>query len=215
MSASLARGSAPFIITLLIGFFSSVALRIFIDWRFLFVSILFLAGLAFVLIFFRDPERNIGNGIVAAADGVVRKIEQRDGWIAIETFMNVHNVHVNRAPLAGTVVSVERIHGGCAPAYKDSAEKNERVIIKMKTAVGEIEVVQIVGIFARRIVPYIKVGQRLSKGERIGMIRFGSRVDLYLPYPSDAGSRIDIKVKPGEHVRAGETTVAVADVPVD
>lgn len=167
----------------------------------LFVPILVLA-LVF-LNFFRDPERTPGAGIVAPADGVVQSIDEwEDGRIRVATFMNPFNVHVNRAPLSGRVVSVEHVAGGFIPAFDKESEKNERVIWHFETEVGDLEVVQITGALAKRIVPYLKAGDKVEKGERFGIIRLGSRVDVYLP------DGIQPTVKVGDKMVAGVTQLA-------
>ncbi|MCK5636932.1 MAG: phosphatidylserine decarboxylase family protein, partial [Thermoplasmatales archaeon] len=122
----------------------------------------------------------------------------------ISTFMNLYNVHVNRIPLDGTVKDVVHISGIHLPAFKKESEKNERVITTIDTKIGSVKVIQIAGTLARRIVPYIKKGDKLKKGERIGIVRFGSRVDVYLP--TKKIKKINVKV--GEIVKAGETTLA-------
>ncbi|MBA3043734.1 phosphatidylserine decarboxylase family protein, partial [archaeon] len=121
--------------------------------------------------------------------------------IKVSTFMNLHNVHVNRAPLDGKIISVEHVFGRHMPAYKKESELNEKVVIKMDTEIGTIRIVQIAGVFARRIVPYIRENDVVKKGQRVGIIRFGSRVDLYLP------SHVEIMVKKGENVLAGKTSI--------
>jgi len=168
----------------------------------IFLSFIFFIITVFFLFFFRDPEREIGKGVVAPADGKIMGIEENDS-VRVSTFMNLHNVHVNRAPLDGKIIGVEHISGRHAPAYKKEANLNERVVIKMDTEIGIIRVVQIAGIFARRIVPYIKEGDAVRKGQRIGIIRFGSRVDLYLP------KNIEITVKKGENVLSGKTNIGM------
>ncbi|WP_046469578.1 phosphatidylserine decarboxylase [Allosalinactinospora lopnorensis] len=151
--------------------------------------------------FFRDPDRGPATGrVLSAADGVVQSVDaQPDGRTRVAVFMNPLNVHVNRAPLAGTVTGVEHRPGGFRPAFDKDSERNERVIWTFETEIGEITVVQIAGAMVRRIVPYLTAGQKVEKGERIGLIRFGSRVDVYLP----AG--IAPAVETGQQVRAGET----------
>ncbi|PKK81836.1 MAG: phosphatidylserine decarboxylase family protein [Thermoplasmata archaeon HGW-Thermoplasmata-2] len=158
----------------------------------------------FLAVFFRDPERKIGEGIVAPADGKISRIDHpEEGYVRICTFMNVHNVHVNRAPMSGKVISVEHIDGKHIPAFDKDSDTNERVIIVMDTKIGNVKIVQIAGAFARRIVPYIEAGHTVEKGERIGIIRLGSRVDLWLPK-----EKVNLKVKEGDRVKAGETTIA-------
>ncbi|GLU48965.1 phosphatidylserine decarboxylase [Nocardiopsis ansamitocini] len=156
------------------------------------------AGMAW---FFRDPDRGPASGrFISAADGVVQSIDpQPDGRTRVAVFMNPLNVHVNRAPLAGVVTSIEHRPGGFRPAFDKDSERNERVIWTFDTEMGEVTVIQIAGAMVRRIVPYHAVGQKVEQGERIGLIRFGSRVDVYLP----AGIAPAVEI--GQKVRAGET----------
>ncbi|MBM9507039.1 phosphatidylserine decarboxylase [Actinacidiphila acididurans] len=151
-----------------------------------------------MLWFFRDPERRITDArVVSPADGVVQSVMPwKDGRTRVAIFMSPLNVHVNRAPLAGTVTSVEHIPGGFVPAFNKESEHNERVVWHFDTEMGDVEVVQIAGAVARRIVPYVPRGCKLEQGERIGLIRFGSRVDVYLPAGVEAG------------VEVGDTTTA-------
>ena len=165
--------------------------------------IIFFIVFAFFLVFFRDPERKVTDGIVAAADGVIQKIEENNGVLRITTFMNVHNVHVNRAPLSGEVKKVERIKGRYTPAFKDVSKENSRVIITLETEIGEVRVIQIAGIFAWRIVPYIAPGSVVKKGERIGIIRFGSKVVVELP-----AKRVKCAVVRGRKVLAASSKIA-------
>ncbi|MDP9867316.1 phosphatidylserine decarboxylase [Streptosporangium brasiliense] len=136
-----------------------------------------------MLWFFRDPERTPGSArILSPADGVVQSIDPwPDGRTRVAIFMSPLDVHVNRAPLAGTVTSVEHVAGGFLPAFNKDSDKNERVVWHLDTALGDIELVQIAGAVARRIIPYLAAGAKVAKGDRIGLIRLGSRVDLYLP----------------------------------
>ena len=173
----------------------------------LFTIFLFLKTAA-IIIFFRDPDRNIGKGIVAPADGRIREISKlKDEEVVdctkISTFMNVYNVHVNRVSVEGTVKDVVHKHGIHLPAFKKESEKNERVITTIDTKIGTVKIIQIAGTLARRIDPYIKKGDKLKKGDKIGIIKFGSRVDVYLP-----SKKVKINVKVGEMVKAGETTIA-------
>lgn len=136
-----------------------------------------------MLWFFRDPDRVPGQGrVLSPADGVVQSIDPwPDGRTRVAIFMSPLNVHVNRAPLAGTVTSVQHVAGGFLPAFNKDSDQNERVVWHFETALGDIEMVQIAGAVARRIVPYVSAGAKVSQTERIGLIRFGSRVDIYLP----------------------------------
>ncbi|WP_033220381.1 phosphatidylserine decarboxylase [Kitasatospora phosalacinea] len=154
-----------------------------------------------MLWFFRDPEREIGAGrVISPADGVVQSIDEwPDGRTRVAIFMSPLNVHVNRAPLAGTVTSVEHVAGGFVPAFNKDSDRNERVVWHFDTELGDIEMVQIAGAVARRIVPYMDAGTKVEQGERVGLIRFGSRVDTYLP----AGVEVGVTV--GQKTTAGVT----------
>lgn len=158
----------------------------------------------FMLVFFRDPNRTIVDGVVSAADGRIREITDDKEILKISTFMNIYNVHVNRMPLDGIVKNVKHINGSHIPAFKKESERNERVVTTIKTDIGTVKIVQIAGILARRIVPYIKKGDKLKKGERIGIIRLGSRVDLYLP--SKKIKKINVQI--GDKIKAGESNLA-------
>lgn len=168
------------------------------DASFVIVGAALLVLAAFVAWFFRDPERETGRGIVAAADGRVQHVSE-DG---IVTFLNVHDVHVVRAPYKGRVVRVERFDGPHRPAFLANAEKNAGVRIVLDTTWGEQTVRLVAGLVARRAVAWVGEGQNVAKGERIGMIRFSSRVDITLP------PQVDALVRAGDRVKAGTTTVA-------
>ncbi|WP_336035549.1 protein sorting system archaetidylserine decarboxylase [Halobacterium yunchengense] len=161
---------------------------------------------AFVVWFHRDPERTpAGRGAVSPADGKVSVVrEDPDGRVRVGVFMNVHDVHVNRAPLDGTVEAVDHRPGGHRPAFDKESEHNERVRIDC----GDHEVVLIAGAFARRIHPYVEAGDELARGDRIGHVSFGSRADLVLPREYDRG---DVLVAGGDSVTAGETVLARRD----
>ena len=156
-----------------------------------------------MLWFFRDPEREITQGrVISPADGVVQSIMPwKDGRTRVAIFMSPLNVHVNRAPLAGTVTSVEHIPGGFVPAFNKESENNERVVWHFDTELGDIEMIQIAGAVARRIVPYVPQGTKVEQGDRIGLIRFGSRVDIYLP------EGVDVAVEVGQKTVAGVTRI--------
>ena len=174
----------------------------------LFETLAVLAGLsgilfALLLNFFRDPERVSPEGIVAPADGVVTLVEQMpDGGFRMNTFMSPLHVHVNRAPIDSTVVRITHHPGGYLPAFTKESERNERLVWELDSPIGPVKLVQIAGAMARRIIPYLQEGEAVSKGERIGIIRLGSRVDLYLP----PGPQVLVKV--GDNVVAGETQIA-------
>ncbi|MEM0203876.1 MAG: phosphatidylserine decarboxylase [Archaeoglobaceae archaeon] len=163
------------------------------------ISIPLILFTIFTAYFFRDPERKIGDGVISPADGKIDYVSQN----RLEIFMSPFDCHVNRSPAKGRVLKVEFYEGKVVPAYK--REKNVRMNeITIKAEDGIYKVVQIAGIFARRIVCYVKEGDEVEKGQRIGLIRFGSRVVLEIP----KGYRFVKKV--GEKVKAGET-VAVRD----
>lgn len=154
-----------------------------------------------LLWFFRDPERDTpAEGIISGADGVVQSIDrQPDGRIRVAVFMNPLNVHVNRAPLAGTVSSLTHRPGGFLPAFDKDSDQNERMVWHFDTELGDVEVVQIAGALVRRIVPYLERGEKVERGQRIGLIRFGSRLDVYLPSGVEPGVRV------GDRTLAGVT----------
>jgi phosphatidylserine decarboxylase len=196
----LARGASPWLLpTVAAAAVSLSRARRSGRWAALAVPTTALA--AGMLWFFRDPEREITHGrVISPADGVVQSIMPwKDGRTRVAIFMSPLNVHVNRAPLAGTVTSVEHIPGGFVPAFNKESEHNERVVWHFDTELGDIEMVQIAGAVARRIVPYVPQGTKVEQGERIGLIRFGSRVDLYLP------EGIEPAVEVGQTTQAGVT----------
>lgn len=170
--------------------------------------------------FFRDPQRGIPDGpgiVVSSADGVVMRVEPwqppeelgidpaaAQGMVRVVVFLNVFNVHVNRTPIGGSVQKVASKSGGFAHAGKPDADKNERSSVWLALADGRpVVVTQLTGLIARRIINRAKQGQALRTGERYGLIRFGSRTDVYLP----AG--FEVLVKPGDKVSGGSTILAI------
>ncbi|WP_406485211.1 phosphatidylserine decarboxylase [Streptomyces microflavus] len=198
----IARGASPWLLPTVATAALSLA-RARKSGRWAAVAVPTTALAAGMLWFFRDPEREITDGrIISPADGVVQSIMPwKDGRTRVAIFMSPLNVHVNRAPLAGTVTSVEHIPGGFVPAFNKESENNERVVWHFDTELGDIEMVQIAGAVARRIVPYLPQGTKVEQGERIGLIRFGSRVDIYLP------ESIDVAVEVGQATTAGVTRI--------
>lgn len=164
--------------------------------------------LLFMLNFFRDPERVFPDepGVfVAPADGkVIRAEKTPDGGLRVDIFMNVFDVHVNRAPMAGRITHMEYTPGKFINAsYEQASTHNERNRFEMETDSGmKIAFTQIAGLVARRIVSYVSVGDHVAGGQRIGMIRFGSRVDCEIP----AG--YELCVRSGEKTVAGKTILA-------
>ena len=192
-----ARGSAHMIILPALASIMLIILEFWLIASF-FVFLFFL-----MLIFFRDPERKIGKDIVSAADGVVDYVKKNNDWLLISVFMNVHNVHVNRAPINCKALKVSRKAGGRWPAFLKRSEKNSKATLIFQTEIGEIRVIQISGVFAWRVCPYVRKGNIAKKGQRIGIIRFGSRVNVWLP-----ADKVKCMVVPGQKVLAGETTIA-------
>ncbi len=169
---------------------------------------------AFVLQFFRDPPREVPAGaglVLAPADGrIVQVGTARDDYLGrdavkISVFMNVFNVHSNRSPVDGTVENVWYFPGLFVNADLDKASTgNERNAVHLRTDAGaDVTCVQVAGLIARRILCYVGKGDRLSRGQRYGFIRFGSRVDVYLPPGSTP------KVAIGDRVAATSTVLAV------
>ena len=191
---------ATFVVLLFSNFFGSIFILITV-W---------------VYYFFRDPERysiNDDKFLVSPADGLITDISERSGpvelrlenitYTKVSIFMNVFNCHVNRTPTSGKIEEIYYKPGKFLNASLDKAsEENERNYFKIKTSSGEeIVIVQIAGLIARRIVCQVDQDQELKQGERIGMIRFGSRVDIYF-------KNKNILAKPGQNVVAGESLIA-------
>ncbi|MGA1821001.1 MAG: phosphatidylserine decarboxylase [Thermoplasmatota archaeon] len=204
----LAKGTPIYLIAIPIVSFILVVLFWTLDLPLLLIPAGILFGLYFLLIsFFRDPERNIAKGVVSPADGVVKEVRKEGRSYFISVFMNIHNVHVNRIPFDGRVVSIEHIPGGFVPAFKKDSDRNERVVTRIKTRHGIYEITQIAGAVARRIVIYLEEGDEVRKGDRMGLIRYGSRVDLRFKPPPG----YSILVEPEDRVKAGESQFAYLD----
>ena len=168
----------------------------------------------FVLQFFRDPAREIpqtAGAVLSPCDGRVIKVErtqdpygQREA-ILVSVFMNVFNVHSNRSPVDGKIELVQYFPGKFVNADLDKASaENERNAVVIKTAGGQtVTFVQVAGLIARRILCYVKAGDVLARGQRYGFIRFGSRVDVYLPLDAN------VKVSIGDKVSATTTILAI------
>jgi phosphatidylserine decarboxylase len=196
-------------------FLAASAVLIFLGWLMSsgWLGGLGLLALAFFGYFFRDPERPIPGGpelVVSPADGKVVFIDEvrEERFLNVPArrvaiFMNVFDVHVNRAPVAGTISESEHRDGCFKAAWReDACTLNEQQALVLETKGARVLVVQIAGLLARRIISYVQPGQALQKGERLGMICFGSRVDLYLPLEAE------ILVKVGDRVQAGSSIVA-------
>ncbi len=164
----------------------------------------------FFLWFFRDPERTIPQdpgAVVSPADGKVTDVSTvtvgNDRQTRVSIFLSVFDVHVNRSPIAGVVRDVRYQRGQFLNAMNTvSADKNEQNIVTVEGDGQKVVFKQIAGLLARRIVFYPKVGDRLERGQRVGLIKFGSRTDLLL----DASARMNVKV--GDHVKGGASVLA-------
>ncbi|HKV24514.1 MAG TPA: phosphatidylserine decarboxylase family protein [Candidatus Acidoferrum sp.] len=173
-------------------------------------AVILLLLAVFVFSFFRDPERQIPSetgAIVSPADGrvVVVTDEEYQGRRGkrISIFLAVWNVHVNRSPATGTISSIEYKPGKFLAAMRERASlENEQNVFTLATEAGEIVFKQIAGLIARRVVSWKKTGDRVARGERIGLVRFGSRADVWVP--EDA----EILVKIGENVKGGSSVLA-------
>lgn len=164
------------------------------------IGFIVLAG--FVAWFFRDPDRQPPDGgIVSPADGTVSVIREEDERIRVGVFMNITDVHVNRAPIGGTVERVDHMSGAHRPAFTKDSDRNERVRVTFQNH----EVVLIAGTIARRITPYVEAGADVERGDRLGHIAFGSRADVRLP---PTIGRADLHVDVGDSVVAGESILA-------
>ena len=181
----------------------------FSGWFFL----LFLILIAYTFYFFRDPERMIpsdANAIVAAADGTITDIIEVDEDDVLKTktrrvgiFLSIFDVHTNRAPIDGKIIFRQHREGLCLDARKpECSEKNEAMIWAFENPRTTIVVRQLTGAIARRIVAWSGVGDEVAKGDRFGMIRFGSRTEVYLPLTAS------VQVTVGEHVAGGSTIIA-------
>ncbi len=181
-----------------------------LDWGWL--AIVFACLTLFVLYFFRDPAREIQapeKAVLTPADGTILAVEELSEAesplgrqsLKVSVFMSIFNVHVNRAPVSGVVKKIAYTPGKFLAAHLDKASRfNENNALTLETSDKKlILMVQIAGLIARRIVCWVRVGDHLNAGQRFGLIRFGSRVDLYLPHDTE------IVVAPKAKVKAGQT----------
>jgi phosphatidylserine decarboxylase len=161
--------------------------------------------------FFRDPERrppNVPGAVLAPADGkVMEVVPTEDTWVGpavrVSIFLSPLDVHINRAPVAGLVAAVDYASGKFRAAYKpEASEVNERCTVAIEGST-RVAVRQIAGVLARRIVCRVRTGDKLEAGERYGLIRFGSRTDLFVP------SATELRVRVGDHVTGGESIMGV------
>jgi phosphatidylserine decarboxylase len=181
---------------------------LFLHWNWL-GGVLLVLG-AFVLYFFRDPQRTIPadpDAIVSPADGrVMEVVEEPFGGTPgcrISVFLSIFDVHVNRTPVAGRISEIQYRKGQFYAAMRGRAsEENEQNVIHVSSERGEVVFKQIAGWIARRILCWKAVGDSVTRGERVGMIRFGSRVDIWMP------DRVEILVRPGQRVAGGSSILA-------
>ncbi len=167
--------------------------------------------LVFSLNFFRDPDRKIpegDNNIISPADGKITAVtsindpDVGENAKLVSIFLNVFDVHANRVPINGKVISVSRKDGQFVSAFRhDAADVNEQTTTLFDTSLGVVKVKQIAGLIARRILCYAESGAKMNKGDRLGFIMFGSRTDVILP------SSVDILVKVGQRVVGTETII--------
>lgn len=198
MNYLIAREGWPFIAAAL------AVLIIFLTIGSLVLGLIGLFLLIFIIWFFRNPEREIPRGddiVVSPADGKVIAIKDTGEGTKISIFMSILNVHINRVPCSGLVKKVEYNKGKFLVASKDKASlDNEQNAVTVVDAMGRtVRFVQIAGFIARRIVCYLKEGDRVVQGERFGLIRFGSRMDVYLQ------SGFKPRVTVGDKVQGGST----------
>ena len=170
------------------------------------VGVAFVLLAAFMLYFFRDPKREIPGEdglIVSAADGRVTRIENNADSKLVSVFLSPLNVHINRSPIKGKILEISYIKGRKMPATNDQASLvNERNSLVIEGEGITVTCTQIAGILARRIVCWPKAGDNLERGQKFGLIKFGSRTDILMP------ANVEIAVKVGDRVTGGETIIA-------
>jgi phosphatidylserine decarboxylase len=182
---------------------------LFSDW----IALIFLVLILYTLYFFRDPEREVPadpKAVVAAADGTIADITEVEETDLLKTktrrvgiFLSIFDVHINRAPVDGKIIYRQHREGVCFDARSpECSEKNEALTWGFENPQGTFVVRQLTGAIARRIVAWSDVGDELQKGDRFGMIRFGSRTEVYLPLAAD------VLVNVGDHVAGGSTIIA-------
>jgi len=172
--------------------------------------LIFLILLIFTFYFFRDPERVIPLGddiLVSPADGLITNIseykEGKKSYTKVSIFLSVFNVHIQRLPVSGQIIKIDYIEGKFINATLDKAsEENERLRLTLKSGSNIIYITQIAGLIARRIICYLKNNERVNQGERYGIIKFGSRVDIEFP------NSYSLMVSVGQQCIGGETIIA-------
>ena len=208
-----------------VGILLTIAVLPFL-FGYVIITFLMFSAIAFLMQFFRDPNRKIplNSGlIVAPADGRILKgkidrveivhyddpmmehiLSPGGKGILVSTFMSPFDVHVNRAPISGTISKTKHYSGKFKIAMRKVHTENEKNLIVIDSEYGKVGVIQIAGFVARRIVQYVELGDQVQTGERLGMIRFGSRVNLIIPFENT-----ELMVTEGEKPTAGETVIAL------
>lgn len=170
------------------------------------VAIAFVLLALFMVYFFRDPKRAVplGDGlIISSADGRVTRIETDENTKLVSVFLSPLDVHINRSPIAGKIKEITYVAGKKMPATRDEASLvNERNSLVIEGEYVTVTCTQIAGILARRIVCWPKAGDNLERGQKFGLIKFGSRTDILMP------ASVDLTVNVGDRVRGGETIIA-------
>jgi len=179
---------------------------VLVAFQFWVLAVVFLLVAAFMRYFFRDPKREIPSGdglIVSAADGRVTRIEDGPDRKLVSVFLSPLDVHINRSPISGVVDSITYTEGKKMPATSNEASAvNERNSLLIKGGDLTITCTQIAGVLARRIVCWPMAGDGLARGQKFGLIKFGSRTDVSMP------GNVELEVKVGDRVRGGETVIA-------
>ena len=192
------------------GAISIILLVIFFYFIYKPLFLIFLILLIFTFYFFRDPERVVPLGddiLVSPADGLITNIseykEGKKNYTKVSIFLSVFNVHIQRLPVSGQITKIDYIEGKFINATLDKAsEENERLRLTLKSGSNVIYITQIAGLIARRIICYLKTNERVNQGERYGIIKFGSRVDIEFP------NSYNLMVSIGQQCIGGETIIA-------
>lgn len=193
------REGIPFV---LVPLFIALGFALFLFWI---PVAIFVAVAAFMAFFFRDPQRVVPTGpglIVSAADGRVTRIENNEETRLVSVFLSPLDVHINRSPIAGKITKITYVEGKKTPATSDNASLvNERNSLVIEGADITVTCTQIAGILARRIVCWPRSGDNLERGQKFGLIKFGSRTDILMP------GHVEVAVKVGDRVKGGETII--------